>query len=327
MKIRLGVKTGSYHACMSSAPSVPLHRRLKLRHLELLAALQGEASLHRAARELGMTQPAASKLLLEAESAVGLRLFERSRRGVTPTPAGAALSARARRLLGVLDGARDELAAIEAGATGLVCVGASAAAASVLVPRAVAWLRDHGGPVCVRVEEAGSEVLLDGLRNGTLDCVIGRVLDSDDTAGFSVEALYHPTIVIVARPGHPLLRRRPPRSAWAAAATFAWVLPPPHAPLRRTLASWLAQQNLPMPPCAMESVSILANVTVVRDSDALAMLPRDAAQHYETLGLVKVLQLPFEAPVPPVSLLLRRDEAPGESLKEFCRALRAVRPS
>ena len=40
------------------------------------------------------------------------------------------------------------------------------------------------------------------LRDGRLDCVIGRVLDGDDTSGFAIEALYHQPIVIVARPGH-----------------------------------------------------------------------------------------------------------------------------
>lgn len=130
--------------------------------------------------------------------------------------------------------------------------------------------------------------------------------------------------MIVARPGHPLLRGRTPQIGWTAALGFEWVLPPPDAPLRHALVSWLAQQNLAEPQCAMESVSILANVTVVRDSNALAMMTRDTAQHYESLGLLKVLHLPFEARLPPVALLLRREEPVGESLNAFCQALRAV---
>jgi DNA-binding transcriptional LysR family regulator len=305
---------------------IPLHRRLRVRHLELLTALETQASLHRAARELGMTQPAASKLLLEAEAAVGCRLFERSRRGVVPTPAGTALSVRARRLLGLLDGARDELAAIEAGASGLVRVGASAVALSVLVPRAVALLRERSSRVRIRVEEAGSDVLLDGLRAGRLDCVIARVLDTDDTSGFVVQPLVQLPVLTVARPGHPLLRRRARPIDWASALRFEWVLPPPDAPLRRMLASWLAQHDLPEPACALESVSILANVMVVSASDTLAMLPQDTAQHYESLGVVKALNLPFEARLPAVSLLRRRGEPTDVSLEAFVQALQELLP-
>lgn len=305
---------------------IPLHRRLRVRHLELLASLNAQPSLHRAARELGMTQPAASKLLREAEAAVGCRLFERSRRGVMPTPAGAALGVRARGLLGLLDGTRDELAAIEAGASGLVRVGASAVALSVLLPRAVAWMRERSIRARIRIEEAGSEVLLDGLRAGRLDCVVARVLDTEDTSGFVVQPLVPMPVLIVARPGHPLLRRRVQSIDWISAVTFEWVLPPPDAPLRRMLVSWLAQQDLPVPACALESVSILANVMVVRSSDALAMLPQDTAHHYEALGVVRALNLPFDARLPAVSLLRRRGEPMAGSLEAFVQALHEILP-
>jgi DNA-binding transcriptional LysR family regulator len=306
---------------MPPTATIPLHRRLRVRHLELLATLHTHASLHQAAAELGMTQPAASKLLLETEAAVGGRLFERSRRGVMPTPAGTALSLRARRLLGLLDGARDELAAIEAGATGLVRVGVAAVALSMLVPQAIAWLRERAIRARVRVEEAGSEVLLEGLRAGRLDCVIARVLDTDDTTGFVVQHLYQLPVRTVARPGHPLLRRRARSVDWASAQKFEWVLPPPDAPLRRMLTSWLAQHDLPEPACALESVSILANVMVVSQSDAIAMLPQDTAHHYEKWGVVKTLDLPFDAHLPAVSMLRRRGESADGPLGEFMRAV------
>lgn len=310
-----------------AAPLVPLHRRLKVRHLELLAALQDEGSLHRVAWKLGMTQPAASKLLLEAEAAVEVRLFERSRQGVLPTASGAALGARARQLLAVLDGSRDELAAVEAGATGLVCAGVSAVAAAVLVPKAITLLRSQGSGIRVRIEEAGAGPLLELLRAGKLDCVLGRALDNDDLSDLAVESLYHQPIVIVARPGHPLLRRSGAPLRWPAALAFEWVLPPPHAPLRRMLASWLTELGLAEPRCGVESVSTLANITLLRESDSLAMLPGDMARHYERARLVKTLPLPFEVRLPAVSLLTRRGEPVGGSLRAFCDALRAVRPA
>lgn len=308
--------------CMNAMPPIPLHRRLRVRHLELLAALGEMPSLHRASRALGMTQPAASKLLVEVEEAVGMPLFVRTQRGIVPTAAGQAFVTRACRTLGVLDGARAELQAIEAGSTGLVAVGVSAVGAALLVPRAVAWLRSQGKPLRVRIDEASSELLLQGLREGRLDCVIGRVLDTDDISGLLAVPQYDEPAAVVARRGHPLLQGDAP--SWAQAIAYEWVLPPPLAPLRRRLATWLASQHLPEPPCMLESVAVLANVTVVRESDALAFLPGDVARHSAEQGLVSIVPITFPYRMPPVSLLRRLGEPNSPAAEDFCQALDAV---
>lgn len=65
-----------------------LRSNLKLRHFQLLVALDQFRHLGRAAEFLSVTQPAVSKSLAEIESLFGLALFERSTRGTEPTPAG-----------------------------------------------------------------------------------------------------------------------------------------------------------------------------------------------------------------------------------------------
>lgn len=54
-----------------------IHSRLRLRQLRLMLALQEFGSLRRAADHIGMTQPAATKMLHEAEDLLGVELFER----------------------------------------------------------------------------------------------------------------------------------------------------------------------------------------------------------------------------------------------------------
>lgn len=71
---------------MSSLPTDWFMKvRLKLRHLQLFIALDELRNLHRAAERLGMSQPAASKLLGELENQLGLVLFDRHPRGIAPT--------------------------------------------------------------------------------------------------------------------------------------------------------------------------------------------------------------------------------------------------
>ncbi|MCB2070219.1 MAG: LysR family transcriptional regulator, partial [Ottowia sp.] len=80
-----------------------LASRLRFRHLQLLVALRDHGSLHAAAEALSLTQPSLSKMLKEIELSFGRPLFERSARGVAPTPAGAVVLHGAALLLDELE--------------------------------------------------------------------------------------------------------------------------------------------------------------------------------------------------------------------------------
>src|SRR5215469_7206669 len=69
-------------------------RRLKLRDLDILTALIDTGTMGKAASRLGISQPAVSKAIAELEAALGVRLVDRERRGITPTPYGLALQKR-----------------------------------------------------------------------------------------------------------------------------------------------------------------------------------------------------------------------------------------
>src|SRR6516164_11758349 len=69
-------------------------RRLKLRDLDVLATLIDAGSMGKAASRLNVSQPAVSKAIAELENALGVRLVDRGRRGIVPTPYGLALQKR-----------------------------------------------------------------------------------------------------------------------------------------------------------------------------------------------------------------------------------------
>src|SRR5690606_38381134 len=98
---------------------------------------------------------------------------------------------------------------------------------------------------------------------------------------------------------------------------------PPGAPIRHALHAWLARHGLPLPPTVFESASVLADITWVRGSDAVAILPAGAAAHYAPLGLVRILPLSLDIPQPPVALIRPR-RAGTSAAAAFFRALRAA---
>jgi DNA-binding transcriptional LysR family regulator len=72
---------------------------LGLKQLQYCVAVAEEEQLTRAARRLHVAQPALSRVILQVESELGVELFQRHPRGVTPTPAGEAFLEKARRAL------------------------------------------------------------------------------------------------------------------------------------------------------------------------------------------------------------------------------------
>lgn len=81
----------------AAAPDLAPHE------LRILVAVDRERGFSAAARVLGLTQSAVSHSIRGTERKIGAVLFERGRKGATPTAAGAAAAARARRVLRLLD--------------------------------------------------------------------------------------------------------------------------------------------------------------------------------------------------------------------------------
>ena len=100
-----------------------LDARLKLRHFQLFLALEEQRNLHRAARQLNISQPAASKLLSDLEANLGMRLFDRQPRGLVPNWYGEVMIRQAHSVLSALRHTGEELTALRNGNLGTVAIG------------------------------------------------------------------------------------------------------------------------------------------------------------------------------------------------------------
>src|ERR1044071_2427580 len=72
-----------------------IERRLKLRDVRVLMSVVQAGSMHKAAERLNTSQPAVSRSIADLEHALGVRLLDRSTRGVEPTQYGRAIIKRA----------------------------------------------------------------------------------------------------------------------------------------------------------------------------------------------------------------------------------------
>lgn len=260
---------------------------LKTRHLVLLVELGRHGSILHAAQAANLTQPAASKLLSELEHALGVPLFERLPRGVQATRYGEVMIRRAGAALAEMDAAHQELMELQSGLSGRVAVGSVMTPSTGLLPEAVQLLKRTHARVQVAITVDTSKLLIQRLRNGELDLVIGRILDTESAAELSFEPLTDEPHSLIVRTGHPLLGRGDLQLPDL--ARKGWILPPPGSILRDRLTALFLSQGLDQPQETVETISLPVIAKLLMGSDMLAPLPEEMVQTYLDTGLLAVL--------------------------------------
>lgn len=176
-----------------------MHR--ELRHF-ITVAEQGNVTS--AAERLGLTQSALTKSLQRLEAGLGLKLLERGVRGVSLTPAGAAILKRAKSVDAELRYLDLEAAEFRADATRHLRIGASPSWASSVLPNVVAAIRakQPGTRVDTSIDlEAG---IVDALREGTIDFAICGSVAGVSEAGIEYRPLQPIDTLVACRKSHPL---------------------------------------------------------------------------------------------------------------------------
>lgn len=145
---------------------------LDIVRLRILAAIATHGSVTAAAKALHYSQPSVSHHLARLEAETGARLVQRVGRGIRLTPEGTLLARRAAEIVGRVDAADAELAAMVGLRVGRVRVAAFQSALSVLVPPAAAALRQQHPNIDLRLVDAHPSVAREWLREGEVDVAI-----------------------------------------------------------------------------------------------------------------------------------------------------------
>ncbi|MGI4856110.1 MAG: LysR family transcriptional regulator, partial [Janthinobacterium lividum] len=284
-----------------------IRARLKTRQLLLLATMDEEGNVRRAAEVIGMAQPAASKLLKDLEDMLGVSLFDRTPQGMRPTVYGEVMIRHARMVLSDLSHAYDEISSLRAGLAGEVRIGTIAVAGASLVARAVARIKRDYPRLQVSIQVETSNLLLPLLAQGDLDIMIGRMLEGQTPAhngrnygrnyglnhgldlGLKYEPLGREPLCLVVRPGHPLLAER--ALSLAALCGEAWILHPSGSVLRHRIDMLFASLGLAPPLNVVNTGSLPVIASLLEQSDMLAVLPTEIARQYEGYGVMRILPL------------------------------------
>lgn len=303
-------------------PNWFLKARLKTRQLLLLIALDDHRNIHRAADELNMTQPAASKQIKDLEEMLDVRLFERLPRGMEPTIYGETMIRHARMALTSLSLAHDDIVALKAGLTGQVEVGVIMTPAMALLPKAIAAVKQQAPLLRIGVQMEQSNLLLDRLQRGMLDFMIGRILEKEESSGLIYEELTEEPACAVVRLGHPLLKVK--GLVLEHIARQPWILPPQGSILRHRFDMMFRRAGLVPPSDVVDTTALLLITALLQQTDTLHVMPLEVAQYYASLNVLAILPIDLPCKMDAFGIIRQQDHllSPGADL-----LLRAVRKS
>lgn len=297
-----------------------IHSRLRLRQLRLVLALQEFGSLRRAAEHIGMTQPAATKMLHEAETLLGVELFERLPRGMRATPFGETVIYYARMVFAELSGMREELVSLESGNLGRVTVGAIPALASGLLTRTIATLKQSHPRLSMSIQVDTSDVLVQALLQEQLDVVLGRIPAGARAEELSFDSLGEEALCVIAGARNPLAQAT--QLDWAQLQEQTWVLQQHPSPMRSIVNQVFHNARVDIPSSIVETTSIMTLLSLVQQTDMIGVTPVSVVEDYPGRHLLAVLPIQFQARLPPFGLITRRQRIQSSAMQAFMDAVR-----
>lgn len=325
----------AYHRGMETRSL--LNGPLKLRHLVLVLTIAEQGSIVGAAKHLYVTQPVISRGLREVEEVLGAPLFERGARGVRPTAFAEVFLGHARAVVGHLQQATQHIAELADATVGAVTIGTYVTGANLLVPKAIALLKQQRPQVSIYVREATPDRLANGLEAGDIDVVVGRLTPQLGTPELRQAALYHEPLEVVARAGHPVLDAGP--MTLAELRNYPWVMPVAQTALRGELERAFTLERLELPEQQVECSSPMTLGAIVAETDFLALQPYTIAAANPLLRIVDarikgigqtvgVTTLPDRLPSPALALMLRCFEQVAIGIRKSIPVhVRASRPA
>ncbi len=204
-------------------------RRLRLQDLHVFFAVAKLGSMAKAAQQLGVTQPAVSKVIADLEHALDVRLLDRGRRGVEPTMYGRALLKRGNAAFDELKQGVMDIEFLADPTSGELRVGCTEAfAAANLPPIVYAFSRRHPG-VALSVIDVPAPILDPSLlEERKCDLILGRLesslFDKSVAEYVNVESLYEDRWVVAASRRSSWARRRG-KIDLAELSAAPWILP------------------------------------------------------------------------------------------------------
>ncbi|WP_168122998.1 LysR family transcriptional regulator [Paenibacillus sp. HB172176] len=179
---------------------------MNIQQLKVFIEMCSGRTLAEAAERLGLKQPTASFHLRKLEEELGMELFRKQSRSLQPNDASAELLPYARRIVFLMEEARDTMKALQSEEYGRLRLGSSYTPATYVMPPYFAAYRERYPKVSFTLVVKQAETALGMLRNYEIDAAIVS-LGSMEAEGLIIHPLLPDELKLLLSPRHPLAQK------------------------------------------------------------------------------------------------------------------------
>jgi DNA-binding transcriptional LysR family regulator len=247
-----------------------IKRRLKLKDLDVLMAVVQAGGMGKAAHRLNLSQPAVSKAVADLEETLGVRLLDRSRQGVVPTPYGLALIKRCTTVFDELRQGIQDVEYLADPTRGELRIGVTEPIAGSIIAPVLDRLSRQYPRMSFSVAVDDGTRLRSDLAQRKYELVIVRTTGPVSDGELS-ELLFHDMLVVVAAAGNQLTRRR--RVLLADLVDKPWTLWPFDTHFGALAAEVFRSNGLELPRLTISTASVNLINTLLATGRFLTILP------------------------------------------------------
>lgn len=262
--------------------------RLSQAQLRAFTALARTGSYAEASLETGLARASLHRAVSDLEIALDQRLVERRGRAIELTRSGRTIARRYNLALSELAAAVDELQSLNGVARGRLSIGAMPLCRARVLPAAIIDFQSRFPAARVKVAEGSHVELIEPLRDGELDFLIGALRDPPPGADLVQTPLFDDQPVVLARKDHPLLAGRNPPDL-ETLARFDWCIPGRGVPLRESWQTMFADAGLAAPRIQIECGSVITIRQILIGTDYLTLLSPDQVAVELEAGWLKIV--------------------------------------
>jgi DNA-binding transcriptional LysR family regulator len=301
-------------------------RRLRLRDLHVLHAVVQHGSMAKAAVQLGVSQPAVSEVIADLEHALGVRLLDRSSRGIEPTMYGNALLKRSMTVFDELKQSIRDIEFLADPTTGEVKIACPLAIAFTIIPHVIERFVKQYPRVVMHFDEVASASATRDfreLRERKYDLILGRgsSLEAEQRSAdeLNIECLFDDQLVIAAGAQSKWATRRR-KIDLAELIEEPWIMQAPHTWNHRNLSEACHARGLAMPRASLVTLSMSVITHFLADGQFITAMPRSVA-YFKSLKV-----LPVDLPVRPwpVNTVTLKNRTLGPVVERFIACAREV---
>lgn len=280
-----------------------IDKRIKFRHIQCFVEICREGSFKLAAQKLFLTQPAISKTLKELEDILGHALMTRDRSGISLTQDGEIFLRFAKMSVASLQQGIDGMAMVQKMTGDALSLGVLPSVAARLIPTVANHFGEAMPTAILRLADGPFGYLIERLKLGELDLVIGRMGPHEQMKGVSFAPLYRERVAIVVRAEHPLLDA----PNLTAIADWPVVYPVEGSAIRPIVDRFLAEQGISEVPRSIETVSGAFGRVHVQKSDAVWIISEGVVANEIEKGILVPLAINTDTTLGPIGIMARED--------------------